>query len=90
MDGSKMTKHQRNIAQVVEEFKADCKQIGWIEDKNGNLSLQVAEGNLRRLVFKNRVVRYEYRDSEGNWNRLYSAKLEEAKVINGKLVGFKR
>ena len=85
-----MTKHQKNIAQVVEEFKADCKRIGWVEDKNGNLSFQVAEGNLRRLVFKNRVVRYEYKSSEGLWNRLYSAKLDEAKVVNGKLVGFKR
>ena len=85
-----MTRHQKNIAEIVEKFKTDCKQIGWTEDKNGNLSLQVAEGNLRRLVFKDRVVRYEYKDSEGNWNRLYSAKLEEAKVINGKLVGFKR
>ena len=85
-----MTRHQKNIAEIVEKFKTDCKQIGWTEDKNGNLSLQVAEGNLRRLVFKNRVVRYEYKSSEGFWNRLYSAKLDEAKVVNGKLAGFKR
>lgn len=85
-----MTKHQRNIAELVEKFKSDCKQIGWIEDKNGNLLFQVAEGNMRRLVFKDRVVRYEYKSSEGIWNRLYSARLDEAKVLNGKLVGFKR
>lgn len=85
-----MTKYQKTVDANKKQFIQDCLNLGWEKDRFGNLKKTREDGTVIRIAFKDRVARYERKLSTGEWNRLLSAKLEEMKVVDGKLSGFRR
>jgi hypothetical protein len=85
-----MTKYQKTVDANKEQFIQDCLNLGWEKDRFGNLKKTREDGTVIRIAFRDRVARYERKLSTGKWNRILSAKLEEMKVVDGKLSGFRR